>query len=287
MTAQTRGQETVAEAIRAGLHALTATEQKAARTLLAGYPVTGLETVAEFARRASVSAPTILRFVAKLGFDSYPDFQRALRAELNAQLATPLAKRDAPPQRPDSGDSAFLERFRSALADNLAQTFAHLPGGEFEATVQLLAQTRGQVYVIGGRFTDALARYLSAHLRIVRPGVVQMAGQADNWRDQLLDMSRKDLLIVFDIRRYSEDLARFSAAAAKRSVPVVLLTDQWLSPIAAHARHVLSARVAAPSNWDSSVALLGLAEALVAGTTEALWDSARPRIDALEEMRGD
>ena len=284
-TGQTGGQETVAEAIRAGLHELTATEQKAARTLLAGYPVTGLETVAEFARRASVSAPTILRFVAKLGFDSYPDFQRALRAELNAQLATPLAKRDIPQQPAATGSDAFLERFRSALADNLAQTFAHLPGGEFEATVKLVAQTRGQIYVIGGRFTDGLARYLSAHLRIVRPGVIHLAGQADNWRDQLLDMSRKDLLIVFDIRRYSEDLARFTAAAASRNAPIVLLTDQWLSPIAAHARHVLAARVAAPSNWDSTVAILGLAEALVAATTEALWESARPRIDALERMR--
>ncbi len=286
-------QQTVAEQIRTGLQALTATEQKAARTLLASYPVTGLETVAEFARHASVSAPTILRFIAKLGFDSYPDFQRALRAELNAQLATPLAKRDAPPEPAagggagagSGGERAFLERFRSALDDNITQTFALLPPGEFEATVDLIAQTRARIHVIGGRFTDALARYLSAHLRIVRPGVVHLVGQSDNWRDQMLDITRRDLLIVFDIRRYQEDLARLAAVAAKRNVPIVLLTDQWLSPIAAHARHVLAARVAAPSNWDSSVALLALVEALVAATTEAMWDSARPRIDALEELR--
>lgn len=278
-------QETVAEAIRTGLNTLTATEQKAARTLLAGYPVTGLETVAEFARRASVSAPTILRFISKLGFDSYPDFQRALRSELNAQLATPLAKRQAPQTPAPSEDGAFLDRFRQAVTDNIAQTFAHLPEGEFEATVKLVAETRSRVYVLGGRFTDALARYLSAHLRIVRPGVVHLAGQADNWRDHLLDMSRRDLLVVFDIRRYSEDLARFTAEAAKRNVPIVLLTDQWLSPIAAHARHVLAARVAAPSNWDSGGAILALSEAIVAATTETLWESARPRIDALEEMR--
>ncbi|MDJ0931757.1 MurR/RpiR family transcriptional regulator [Breoghania sp.] len=278
-------QETVAEAIRAGLHTLTATEQKAARTLLAAYPVTGLETVAEFAHRASVSAPTILRFIAKLGFDSYPDFQRTLRDELNAQIATPLAKHEEPRQAVASGNGVFLDRFRSALSENITQTFAHLPKGEFEATAKLMVETKSRIYVIGGRFTDALARYLSAHLRIVQPGVVHLAGQADNWRDHLLDMSRRDLLIVFDIRRYSEDLARFTAVAAKQNVPIVLLTDQWLSPIAAHARHVLSARVAAPSNWDSTVAILGLSEALVAATTETLWDSACPRIDALEKMR--
>ncbi|WP_319772174.1 MurR/RpiR family transcriptional regulator [Breoghania sp.] len=282
-------QQTVAERIRTGLQALTATEQKAARTLLASYPVTGLETVAEFARHACVSAPTILRFVSKLGFDSYPDFQRALRAELNAQLATPLAKRDAPPEPAGGaggdGERAFLERFRLALDDNITQTFALLPPGEFEATVTLIAQTRARIHIIGGRFTDALARYLSAHLRIVRPGVVHLAGQSDNWRDQMLDITRRDLLIVFDIRRYQEDLARIAAVAAKRNVPIILLTDQWLSPIAAHARHVLAARVAAPSNWDSSVALLALVEALVAATTEALWESARPRIDTLEELR--
>ena len=66
------GDLSIAESIRQGLARLTPTERKPAMALLANYPVPGLETVAQFARRAGVSGPTILRLVAKLGFASYP-----------------------------------------------------------------------------------------------------------------------------------------------------------------------------------------------------------------------
>src|ERR1700676_437645 len=83
---------TIAEVIRQGLERLTPTERKAARILLANYPVPGLQTVALFAKQAEVSHPTILRLVSKLGFDSYSAFQQTLRDELEARLRSPLTK---------------------------------------------------------------------------------------------------------------------------------------------------------------------------------------------------
>ena len=82
----------IAETIRQGLGGLTPTERKPALALLANYPVPGLEPVAQFAKRAGVSGPTILRLVAKLGFASYPRFQQALRDELEQRVRAPLAK---------------------------------------------------------------------------------------------------------------------------------------------------------------------------------------------------
>src|SRR4029077_2199252 len=93
----------IAETIRQGLGLLTPTERKPALALLANYPVPGLEPVAQFAKRAGVSGPTILRLVAKLGFASYPRFQQALRDELELRMQAPLAKIGARPlgQWPD------------------------------------------------------------------------------------------------------------------------------------------------------------------------------------------
>ena len=68
------GSRSVAARIRRRLGRLTPTERRPALALLANYPVAGLETVAQFAARANVSGPTILRLIAKLGFDSYPNF---------------------------------------------------------------------------------------------------------------------------------------------------------------------------------------------------------------------
>lgn len=276
----------VAEEVRDRLDAFTATERKAAHALLANYPAAGLAPVAEFADRAGISAPTVLRFVAKLGCAGYPDFQRRLRAELEAQSASPLVKAEGPGG--GSGTSASgLDRFARAVQDNIAQTLRHLPRTEFEAAADLIADPRRSVHLIGGRFTDALARYMAAHLGVVRPRVVHVAGQAGLRRDHLLDVARRDVVVAFDIRRYQDDVVTFASAAAERGASVVLLTDQWLSPAARHAAHVLAGRITVPSRWDSNAALMLIVEALIAAATERLGETARRRIGDLETLRAE
>jgi DNA-binding MurR/RpiR family transcriptional regulator len=275
---------TIAERVRERLHEFTTTERKAAHVLLATYPLAGLEPVAEFAGRAGVSAPSILRFVARLGFHSYPEFQKRLREELEAQLKSPLMKASFDPGA-NGVEGSLFERFRSAVEANLAETFSHIPQGEFEAIVGLVADPKRRIYLIGGRFTDPLARYLASHLRIVRPRVVHLAGQIENLRDQILDMRKNDVLVVFDMRRYQPDIVALARRAAGRGVRVVLVTDQWLSPISRVAAHILSAHISVPSNWDSNAAALALVETLLAAVTERLWQSAKTRIAEIEKLR--
>lgn len=282
MNVREGGDITIAERIRSEMHRFTPTERKAAQVLLANYPVAGLETVAEFAGRAGVSAPTVLRFVARLDFGGYPEFQRALREELDKQSQSPLAKgRYA--HLPE-GDGPY-ERFRDGLVENLVETFRHFPESEFDAVVETLTDRRRRIHLIGGRFTDSLAVHMAAHLRVIRSGVTHLVGQASNWRDQLIDMGPRDVLVVFDIRRYQDDLHSLAEVAARRGVTVILFTDQWLSPIARFARHVLAARVQVTSRWDSLTAMIGMSEAILASATERSWDEASRRIAAIDAMK--
>lgn len=269
------------EEIRERLDEFTATERKAAHALLANYPMQGLGTVAQFAEAAGVSSPTILRFVARLGFPGFSDFQGRLRLELQSQLNSPLA-RSSTMETPQSVDGDPL---MEALVENVRETFSHLPKGELQALTRILADEKRTVYLLGGRFTDALARYMAAHLRIVRQNVVHVAGQEGNWLDQLIGMGPRDVLIVFDIRRYQTEIVRFAEAAARQGVTVGLITDSWMSPIGRIAAHVLPARVAVPSPWDSSTALMALSERIIAGVTQQSAERSQQRMKALEDLR--
>ena len=64
---------------------MTPSERRVARTLLATYPTAGLESLPQLAEGAGVTGPTVLRFVRKIGFEGYPDFQRSLRHEVQAR----------------------------------------------------------------------------------------------------------------------------------------------------------------------------------------------------------
>jgi len=272
----------LAERIRHEMDAFTPSEKRAAHLLLSHYPFAGLDTVAEFASRAGISAPSALRFVTRLGFSGFPEFQKHLREELEAQLLSPLAKASLGDK---SHGAPALSSFAEAVIANLTATVENIAPTEFDAIVALLSDRRRHIHFTGGRFTGALARYAESHFRIVRSDVHFIESQPALWRDRVIEIGRKDVLVAFDIRRYQDDVIALSETAAKQGAAVVLLTDQWLSPIARVARHVLPAHVVAPSNWDSSAGLLLIVEALVASVTKRLWASARPRMEAIERLR--
>ncbi|TGQ33870.1 MULTISPECIES: MurR/RpiR family transcriptional regulator [unclassified Mesorhizobium] len=270
----------IAELISDRIGTMPAGERRAAQTLIANYPLIGLKTVAEFSQSAGVSSPTILRFVARLGFQNYPEFQSALQDELAAQLQSP-ASRTLNPSSPGGTVSPMLE----ATLDNMRETFRHLSDKQLADIAARLADRRGKTFLIGGRFTDPLARYMAAHLAIVQPNVFHLAGQESVWRDRLIDMGKHDVLVIFDIRRYQDSLVRFAETAHQRGVQIVLFTDQWLSPIARFARHVIAGRTAVPSAWDSSAALFVVAETLIGAVTRQLEAEGAKRIRELESLR--
>jgi len=279
-------QPSVAERLHEVLNALTPTERRAATSLLGNYPVAGLESITQFARRAGVSGATILRLLGKLGFAGYPDFQEALRDELAARLQSPLGRWEDAQRRPAAGaEPDFLSGFADRIVANVRQTFQQLPRADFERVVTLLCQDRRDVHVIGGRFTARIADYLFVHLRAVRPGVQLVAGQSATWPDQLLAVRKNDTVVAFDVRRYQPDVATFCERAVERGARVVLLTDAWNSPIAACAAEVVLAHTESSGGWDSLAALLAVVEALIAATSARLGDRLTERMRTLEALR--
>lgn len=259
---------------------LTGAGRKAARGLLGNYPLLGLAPVAEFASGAGVSAATVVRFVAQLGFRSYPDFQRALREELEERSKSPLER---PALVPRAGEGGFLAGFLEQAAQRASGTVQLIPDWEFEAVCQKLAEGRGYCYLAGGRFTDFLAGYFEAHLRLVRPGITRLDGRMATRADQMIDVRAGDPAVLFDVRRYDDNLLETAEELARKRAHIVLITDEWVSPVSRHAKHVLPCRTETGRTWDANGAVLALVEAIIARTTELAWPSASKRIGALEE----
>ena len=272
---------TVEQNIREALSQLTAAEKKAARALLAEYPIVGLTPVAEFAKTAGTSPPTVLRFIARIGYASYPAFQQALRREIQESLLSPLDKGRPKAIEPAAAPSALDETFER-IRDNLARTARDLPRAEIDAACTLLGDSKYRCYLLGGRFTDSIAAYMASHLRIVRPGVRRFDGQVSTWQDQILDIRAGDVAVIFDIRRYQEDILTVARCLANRKARIVLITDQWLSPVARYARIVLPCRIDIGLTWDTSAALLALTEVLINRVTMESWDRSRERMEYLE-----
>ncbi len=276
------GERTIQELIRAGHDGFTVAERKLAAALLENYPAAGLASITILAENAGVSTPTVARMVKKLGFGGYPQFHQALRAELEARVLGPIQKHDSWASEAPAGH--ILNRFADHVTENIRHTLAHVDPALFDAAAQRLADTRAQLYIVGGRITRALADYLFTHMQVIRPGVTHLTASSATWPHYLVDMQAGDVLVIFDIRRYESNLLRLAELAAARGVHVVLLTDQWGSPVEKVAAQTFNCRVEIPSAWDSNVSTMVVLETLVASVQEQIWPETSERMKALENL---
>lgn len=272
----------IQDKVRRELAEFTDAESRVARALLGEYPMAGLETVARLARRAETSGPTILRFVARLGFDNYAAFQDAIRSEIQARLQSPLVRYDSIATKGAEADTS--DRVAQALRQNIEIAAQDLRKDIGRITA-LLTDLDRTVLCLGGRFSGMIAAYLHQYLRELRPGVRLVRDGPAAWADYLLDVREGDILVVFDFRRYQRDVLEFARSAAAQKAVIVLVTDIWYSPIAAISDVVVACPVSIPSAFDSGVTGLAMVELMTAGVVEALGPRSKARIATLEALR--
>lgn len=273
---------TMRDRLAAALPSLTPTERKLAGHVLRHFPVAALESITALAKAADVSTPTVVRLFQKLGYKGYPDYQTALRAEVEAMLMSPIAKHDRWAGR--APEAHVLNRFADAVVGNLQATLGQIDHAEFDAVAALLADPGRRIFAMGGRITHALADYFVTLMKVVRAEVTLLSDLSNAWPAALLDLRKGDVLLVFDIRRYENSVLQLVELARDLGAEVVLITDRWVSPAAAHARHVLACEIEAPSAWDSTVSILVVVETLLAAVQDRSWEGTEARMKALETI---
>jgi DNA-binding MurR/RpiR family transcriptional regulator len=278
---QAHRSETIGEEVRERLGQMTPAERRVARTLLATYPSAGLESLPQLAESAGVTGPTVLRFVRKVGFDGYPDFQRSLRREVQARsegLSSLYATRAV-----DGSD--LLGRSRGAFARALESTLGSASlRDELDGVVRLLADPKRKAWFVGGRFSHITATYLALQLRMLRPGCAIVAQEPTRRIEDAMEIGSRDVVCVFDYRRYQSDTLHVADRASERGADLIVFTDPWLSPAAERARHVLISHADSASPFDSLLGVFALTEVIAAHVVAVLGDRGLSRVNELESM---
>lgn len=263
---------------------LTQAERKLAAAILSDYPFAGLSTIQTLAEKTKVSAPSITRFVHKLGCQGYQEFQRQLISELKEGQRSPVDLHQS--QTPPQGE--FLGEFLDRTVKVVASTSDGITEEQFQRVCKLLGDEKRAIYVVGGRFSDLIAQFLSRHLRPIRRYVYHLPADPESWPEYILRMRSRDLFVIYDFRRYQKALEELAETAVRaRGVNVLTITDKWISPVARHASEVLAIPIDNETIWDSYAGALALTEAMIARLGEENWDRTRSRFEAWDAVRLD
>lgn len=238
-------------------------------------------TASRLGEVVQVSESTVVRFANALGFDGYPEMQKALQelTRTNLTAAQRMSVADSLMDR-----STLLDKVLMGDADKIRHTLDELDRDAFDAAVERIGSARN-IYIIGSRSAASLAGFLNFNFRMMFDNVchVEMASGSEMF-EQILNIGPEDVLIAISFPRYSNRTVRAVQYAHNRGADVVALTDSAQSPLAAYADQLLTARSDMASFVDSLVAPLSIINAMVAAVSMSRHDEVAARLHRLEEI---
>lgn len=219
------------------------------------------ETAYALADHAGVSESTVVRFAVFMGYDGYPEMQKALRASLRKRMTTVERIEDVNKRVPEND---IIDGVLDGDADVILSAKDELDRAAFEKAIDMLIGAR-KVYIIGMRSSAVLAQFMNHYLRLLLDNVTLVcpSGGSEVY-EYLVNISPEDAVFAISYPRYSSGTIRAVQFANRIGAGVVVLTDSESSPVAAVADAVLVAKSEMVSFVDSLVAPMSIINAIIA-----------------------
>lgn len=215
-------------------------------------------TASRLGEKVGVSESTVVRFAAALGYEGYPQLQRALQ-ELVRHRLTAVQRFE---MASDIDQSEVLRTVLKADMQNIRLTIEEMDIRVFDEVVERLLGAR-QIYVMGVRAAAPLAQFLGYYLHYVFDNVHVASDGVIDVFERISRINSKDVLIGISFPRYSTRTLEAMSFAKSRGAQVVAITDGPMSPLAEASTICLTARTDMASFVDSLAAPLSMINALI------------------------
>lgn len=217
-------------------------------------------TAAKLGETVGISESTVVRFASGIGYDGYPEFQKALEEWVKDKLNS-VQKIGVKYGR--STQSEILTSVLEADIEKIKDTIDHLDSTSFEIAVDTILEAQ-TVYIVGIRSCEPLADFLHFYLNMIRGNVVLLrTTSTSEMFEQMIRISEKDVIVGISFPRYSMRTLKAMEFANDRNAKVIAITDSVHSPMNLYSSCNLFARSDMVSIVDSLVAPLSLINALV------------------------
>lgn len=217
-------------------------------------------TAAKLGTTVGVSESTVVRFATEIGYDGYPQLQRALREIVRNRL-TSVQRIEVTNSRLWGSD--VLDKVLRMDADSIRRTMEETDKETFYEAVAAIMDA-AKIYILGIRSAASLASFLSYYFTHIFEDVRNVdTGSASIIFEQMLRIGGDDIFIGISFPRYSKRTLKAATYAKAQGARVIAITDSASSPLARVADYVLVAKSDIASFVDSLVAPLSLINALI------------------------
>lgn len=237
-------------------------------------------TAAKLGESLGISESTVVRFASGIGYEGYPEFQKALEECVKGKLSS-VQRMDAKYGR--SSQSEVLTSVLTADIEKLQHTIENLDPAAFDSAVNTILEAEN-IYIMGLRSNEPLAEFLHFYLNMIRGGVVLLkTTSVSETFEQMIRINERDCFIGISFPRYSMRTLKAMEFASDMNAKVIAITDSVNSPMNLYSSCNLLARSDMVSIVDSLVAPLSVINALVVALCLRCPQDVKRNLERLEE----
>ena len=232
--------------------------RKIAEYIVERYDKAVFMTASKLGEKVGVSESTVVRFASAMGYEGYPQLQRALQ-ELVRHWLTAVQRFE---MATEIDQSEVLRTVLHADMQNIRTTTEEIDAQAFDDVVDKIIDAR-HIYIMGLRSAAPIAQFLAYYLNFIFDNVRIVSEASGDVFEQISRINETDLLFGISFPRYSTRTLEAMSFAKARGAQVVGLTDGPMSPICAASTVCLTARTDMASFVDSMAAPLSVINALI------------------------
>ena len=252
--------DNVLQMIQASHEVFSKGQKRIARYILENYDKAAFMTAAKLGKATQVSESTVVRFAAQLGYEGYPEMQKALQELIRGRL-TSIQRIQASREQMDNQDIVGSVMQRDM--ESIHTAIDRLDRNAFNSAVEKLLKAK-HIYILGVRSSAYLAGYLHFYFHLIFPNVTLVQNMAGGEVfEQMVRIGPEDVIVGISFPRYSKLAVSAVEFARSRGAEVVAITDSKMSPLYKAAGTSLLVRSDMISFVDSMAAPLSLLNALI------------------------
>lgn len=256
-------------------------QKRIAALICESYDTVAFMTAGKLGKQAGVSESTVVRFAMELGYEGYPQMQKAMQDMVLNRLTSV--------QRMGVNTNVFATQdvvstvLRGDM-EKLRKTSETINRDDFQQVVQDILKAKN-IYVIGVRSASALASFFGYYLRYMFDKVhIITNSSTGEVLEQLIHIRTGDVVVAFSFPRYSSTTVQAVSYCRNAGATVVGITNSMLSPLASQCDRVLFAKSDMVSLVDSLVAPLSVVNALIVALASGREETLRGNFDKLESI---
>lgn len=236
-------------------------------------------TAGELADKAAVSKATAARLIRTLGYKTYPDAKRQIRADQH--WGSPRAGLADP-------DRAPLEEVSIATTvqmdvDNIRATAEGLSGKTLQDVSSAIVEAR-RVWIMGLRSGYGLAHQAAHYFTLMKNDVQVLPAGGASYSHEIASIAKGDVMLIIAFRRRPRLLPTIIKEARAAGAVTVLITDLSAAASAKAAEHVLRCRCQSPSPFNSFVAALTIINYLAWSVATAMGEESLKRYEKIDRL---